>query len=94
LEIKHLGSNAIVRINMQHPFYTEVYSKLIAAEKQEEDQQKKELSRLVRNGIDLLIVGYARAEGQYEDSSIFDGLRLVMHSAAKWEPLSFCVRLP
>jgi hypothetical protein len=25
LEIKHLGSNAIVRINLQHPFYTEVY---------------------------------------------------------------------
>ncbi|HEV2293561.1 MAG TPA: ATP-binding protein [Tepidisphaeraceae bacterium] len=75
MEIKHLGSTVIVRLNMQHPFYTEVYSKLIGAEKQEEDQQKKELARQVRNGIDLLIVGYARGEGQYDDPSIFDNLR-------------------
>jgi hypothetical protein len=75
IEIKHLGTNVIVRLNMSHPFYTEVYSKLIAAEKQEDDQQKKDLAKLVRNGIDLLIVGYARAEGQYDDPSVFDSLR-------------------
>lgn len=75
LVIKHLGSNVIVRMNMEHPFYTEVYSKLVAAEKQDDDQQKKELAKAVHNGIDLLIVGYARAEGQYDDPSIFDGLR-------------------
>lgn len=76
LEIKHLGTNTvIVRINMQHSFYTEVYSKLIAAEKQDDDQQKKDLAKLVRGGIDLLIVGYARAEGQYDDTSVFNSLR-------------------
>ena len=75
LEIKHLGSNALVRLNMSHPFYAEVYSKLVAAEKQESDEESKELAKLVRNGIDLLIVGYARAEGQYEDPSQFDSLR-------------------
>ena len=75
MEIKHLGTNVIVRLNMQHPFYTEVYSKLIAAENDENDLQKKELARQVRNGIDLLIVGYARGEGQYEDPSVFDSLR-------------------
>jgi len=75
IEIKHLGSNAIVRLNMQHPFYTEVYAKLISIEEQENDEQTKEMARLIRNGIDLLVVGYARAEGQYEDPSIFDSLR-------------------
>ena len=75
MEIKHLGTNVIVRLNMQHPFYTEVYSKLVAAEKDENDPQKKELAKQVRNGIDLLIVGYARGEGQYENPSEFDSLR-------------------
>ena len=36
------------------------------------------MARLVRSGIDLLIVGYARAEGQYEDeviSQFFDSFK-------------------
>jgi len=70
IEIKHLGSNSLVRINMQHPFYTEVYAKLVAAEKQDEDKEAQEMARVVRSGIDLLIIGYARAEGQYEDDVI------------------------
>lgn len=70
LEIKHLGSNAIVRINMSHPFYSEVYAKLVAAEKQDTDEDAKHMAHIIRNGIDLLIVAYARAEGQYEDKVI------------------------
>jgi hypothetical protein len=75
IAIEHLGSNAIVRINMQHPFYAEVYAKLVAAEKQEEDAKVKEMANIIRNGIDLLIIGYAKAEGQFDDTTIFDGLR-------------------
>lgn len=75
IEIKHLGSNAIVRLNMRHPFYTEVYAKLISMEKDDGDDQANELASLIRNGLDLLVVGYARAEGQYEDPSFFDSLR-------------------
>lgn len=70
LEVKHLGSNAIVRVNMSHPFYTEVYAKLVAAEKQDQDEGTQHLAHLIRGGIDLLIVAYARAEGQYEDKVI------------------------
>ncbi len=70
LEVKHLGSNALVRINTSHPFYTEVYSKLVAAEKQDGDDENKQFAHLVRDGIDLLIVAYARAEGQYDDDVI------------------------
>jgi len=70
IEIKHLGTNSLVRINMQHPFYMEVYSKLVAAEKQDEDKDSKNMARVIRSGIDLLIIGYARAEGQYEDDVI------------------------
>ena len=72
LEIKHLGSNVIVRLNMSHPFYTEVYAKLVAAEKQDQDEEAKRMAHLIRNGIDLLIVAYARAEGQYDDTVIAD----------------------
>ena len=75
IEIKHLGSNVLVRLNMSHPFYTEVYAKLVAAERQDDDEPGKEMARIVRNGLDLLIVAFARAEGQYEDTSQFDNLR-------------------
>lgn len=75
IEIKHLGSNVLVRLNMSHPFYTEVYAKLVAAEKQEDDESNKEIARFVRNGLDLLIVAFARAEGQYENPAQFDSLR-------------------
>ena len=75
IEVSHLGSTTIVKLNMQHPFYTEVYARLLTAESQGEDPQAKELAHITRIGIDLLIAGYARAEGQFEDTSIFDELR-------------------
>ena len=75
IEIKHLGSQVVVKLNMRHPFYTEVYAKLVAAERDGEDDAQREMAKLIRNGIDLLIAGYARAEGQFDDTSIFDDLR-------------------
>jgi hypothetical protein len=95
IDIKHLGSNSLVRLNMQHPFYTDVYAKLVAAEKTDGDEKTKELAGVIRLGIDLLIMGYARAEGQYEDSVIaqfFDSFKtnwglevrdLIQHWATK-----------
>lgn len=68
LDVKHFGENALVKMNMSHPFYTEVYSRLVAAEKQDEDAALKELARRVRNGIDLLVLALVRAEGQYENT--------------------------
>jgi len=73
--VEHLGSTTIVKMNMQHPFYTEVYAKLLAVGEQDEDGGARELARTTRLGIDLLIAGYARAEGQFEDTSVFDDLR-------------------
>jgi hypothetical protein len=73
--IDHLGSTTLVKVNIQHPFYTEVYAKLLAAAEQEEDSPMRELARTTKLGIDLLIAGYARAEGQFEDTSNFDDLR-------------------
>jgi len=75
--IEHLGSNTIVRLNMQHPFYTEIYSKLLAAEKQESEADLGRLAKTTRLGLDLLIAGYARGEGGFEDLTAIDaeGLR-------------------
>ncbi len=75
--IDHLGSTTIVKLNMQHPFYTEVYGKLLAAETQDRDPLAKELAQTTRLGIDLLIASFARAEGQFEDSTLelFENLR-------------------
>lgn len=68
--VEHLGLTTIVKLNMQHPFYTEVYGKLLAAESQEQDLQTKELAHATRLGVDLLIAGYARAEGQFDDAML------------------------
>lgn len=74
--IEHLGSNTIVKLNMQHPFYTEVYAKLLAAEKQEDDADLGRLAKTTRLGIDLLIAGYARGEGGFENLGAIDAEEL------------------
>lgn len=74
--VDHLGSNTIVKLNMQHPFYTEVYAKLLAAEKQEEDADLGRLAKTTRLGIDLLIAGYARGEGGFPDLARIDAEEL------------------
>lgn len=73
--IMHLGSTTIVKLNMQHPFYTEVYGKLLATEQEETNGSDRDLARRTRLGIDLLIAGYARGEGQFVDPTVFDELR-------------------
>lgn len=72
--IEHLGSTIIVKLNMQHPFYTELYEKLLTAERAGEEAGR-DLAHTTRLGIDLLIAGYARAEAQFTDTSVFDDLR-------------------
>ena len=73
VEIEHLGSNAIVKLNMRHPFYREVYSPLVAkveaalADGAPDDE--KSLARLAQVGLDLLILSYARAEGMRKDGT-------------------------
>jgi hypothetical protein len=74
--VDHLGSNTIVKLNMQHPFYTEVYAKLLSAEKQEDDADLGRLAKTTRLGVDLLIAGYARGEGGFEDLAAIDAEEL------------------
>lgn len=68
-EIDHLGSTAIVKLNMRHPFYQQVYAQLIeAVEKEAANDVAPEgpsLARLAQVGLDLLILAYARAEGMH-----------------------------
>ncbi len=72
-EIEHLGSTALVKLNMRHPFYREVYSKLLAeVERTAADGENNEngsIARLAQVGLDLLILGYARAEGMRKDAN-------------------------
>lgn len=75
IEIEHLGTNTVVKLNNGHPFFTKIYSPLLkaagvlteptddpetqAGPSQEELQR---LARIVHVGLDLLIVSYAKAE--------------------------------
>jgi hypothetical protein len=71
-EIEHLGSTALVKLNMRHPFYREVYSKLLTeverASAAGENNENGSIARLAQVGLDLLILGYARAEGMRKDA--------------------------
>lgn len=59
ISVEYLGTTAIVRLNTQHPFYTQVYAKLTDLKP---DADPAEVARVARVGIDLLLASYAQAE--------------------------------
>lgn len=72
IEVDHLGPTALVRINMRHPFYREIYSKLLPsadAPQAEPGGTDGTMARLAQVGLDLLILAYARAEGMHPDAT-------------------------
>lgn len=76
ITVEHLGTTAIVRLNTQHPFYTHVYAKLVAAAKPGADVSAADLAQAVRVGLDLLLLSYAQAEGVEKDADRkYSGLR-------------------
>ena len=84
---EHLGNKTIVTYNNRHPFFTKVYSKILAAaglHSDEEDgetldpKEVAEAARIVQVGLDLLIVAYAKGEAMDDDESnrpLYDSLR-------------------
>lgn len=73
IEIEHLGSNTIVKLNNQHPFFTKIYSPVLKAAgvlkanmteggNALNGEDLRRLARTVHVGLDLLIVAYAKAE--------------------------------
>ncbi|HXE74010.1 MAG TPA: ATP-binding protein [Candidatus Xenobia bacterium] len=80
IEIEHLGSNTIVKLNNRHPFFTKIYSPVLKAagvlgrtsgEGQDQEKLSEEelqrLARIVQVGLDLLIVAYAKSESMDPD---------------------------
>lgn len=67
-ESKYFGDQIVIQYNNRHPFFEKVYRRLLEIEKSEEPVEvNSDLIALVRNAIDLLLVGYSKAESQYED---------------------------
>lgn len=68
-EIEHLGENALVKLNMRHPFYQKVYRPLLDKidPAKSATEEERSLARLAQVGLDLLILAYARAEGMRSD---------------------------
>ncbi|WP_028648091.1 ATP-binding protein [Nocardiopsis sp. CNT312] len=79
LEIRHLNGKSVVKINHRHAFFDKVYAPLkkVADEGAEglEHEELTDLALRAQAAIDLLFMGYARAEGMYEDPERFDDLR-------------------
>ncbi|MGP3967390.1 ATP-binding protein [Streptomyces sp. 6N223] len=79
LVIHHLNGKSVVKFNHRHAFFDKVYSPLKkVADNGAEGIEPEELTDLARRAeaaIDLLFMGYARAEGMYEDPERFDDLR-------------------
>lgn len=79
LEIRHLNGKSVVKINHRHAFFDQVYAPLkkVADEGAEglEHEELTDLALRAQSAIDLLFMGYARAEGMYEDPERFDDLR-------------------
>lgn len=70
-DITHLHGKAIVKFNTRHPFFTEIITPLKAmAALDPEDliiDDVPDLLKNVSNGIDLLLLAYAKAENMHSD---------------------------
>lgn len=79
LVIHHLNGKSVVKLNHRHAFFDKVYAPLkkVADEGAQgmEPEEITDLARRAEAAIDLLFMGYARAEGMYEDPERFDDLR-------------------
>jgi len=72
-DIQHLGSNAIVKLNSRHPFFTRVYGRLLEEVEAgngngaADPEGEQPLAQLLLVGLDLLICAYVMAEGMDPD---------------------------
>ncbi len=66
MEITHLNGKAVIRLNSQHPFVSVVYTDLKSLADRDatevEGSEAVELARRTKLAIDLLLMGYAKAE--------------------------------
>lgn len=78
-EIEHLNGKAIVKINYRHPLIREAYEPLHkAAQNGGEGMDTEDLLGLIRKGalaLDVLFLGYAKAENLHRDPEQFSDLR-------------------
>lgn len=70
MDIVHLSGKAIVKINHRHPFVSEVYDPVKAmAAMDPADLNVEDVAELLRKvdvGIDVLLMGYAKAENMHD----------------------------
>jgi hypothetical protein len=70
-DITHLNGKAIVKVNHRHPFIREIYDpvKALAGRDQTEvsGTEAVEMARKVENGLDVLLMAYAKAENMHRD---------------------------
>lgn len=78
-EIEHLNGKAIVKINYRHPLIREAYEPLHkTAQSGGEGMDTEDLVALIRKGalaLDILFLGYAKAENLHRDPEQFSDLR-------------------
>lgn len=77
IDIDHLGSNVIIRLNNKHPFFTDIYGPVLKAsgaftgdvesQKPLTEDELLDIVRSVHTGLDLLIMAYAKAESMNEN---------------------------
>lgn len=79
IEIEHLNGKAIVKINYRHPLIREAYEPLHkVVESGGEGMDTEDLVALIRKGalaLDVLFLGYAKAENLHRDTEQFSDLR-------------------
>ena len=92
-EISHLNGKAILKLNHRHPFMREIYAPIKEVADAGTDDMTAtdivELARKVETAIDVLFLGYAKAENMHKDPGMFDDLRTWwgQHTAAYMKEL-------
>ncbi len=63
LEARHLGGKDVLKYNLQHPFFTIIYSIIENIEKSSDDAQS---SQDLKELIDILLIAYSKAEAKFD----------------------------
>jgi len=81
-EANHLGGSDVLRYNLGHPFFEEVYRIIQTLET--EDSEDVVLSRRLKIMIDLLIIAYSKAESKFEPETVFTAEDFVENFRINW----------
>ena len=82
VESTHLGGNSVLRYNMQHTFFEEVYR--IIESLDDDDCEPKLAARNLKALLDILIIAYSKGEARFPPDANMSADEFIQNMSANW----------